>query len=82
MIPASGAGGPGFDSRNSPLSICLLGDELVVSSDVLIRLVIGTKVKKCPDPGSNWGPPDLQSDALPTELSGLDEWCRKSNVVW
>ena len=24
---------------------------------------------KCRDPGSNWGPPDLQSDALPTELS-------------
>ena len=28
-------------------------------------------VKFCPDPGSNWGPSDLQSDALPTELSGL-----------
>ena len=26
-------------------------------------------MKKCRDPGSNWGPPDLQSDALPTELS-------------
>ena len=25
--------------------------------------------RKCRDPGSNWGPPDLQSDALPTELS-------------
>ena len=25
----------------------------------------------CPDPGSNRGPSDLQSDALPTELSGL-----------
>ena len=23
----------------------------------------------CRDPGSNWGPPDLQSDALPSELS-------------
>ena len=40
------------------------------------------KRMKCRDPGSNWGPPDLQSDALPTELSGLGEWCRKSNVVW
>ena len=26
---------------------------------------------QCRDPGSNWGPSDLQSDALPTELSGL-----------
>ena len=25
--------------------------------------------KKCRDPGSNRGPSDLQSDALPTELS-------------
>ena len=34
--------------------------------------IIGTiDGQKCPDPGSNWGPPDLQSDALPTELSGL-----------
>ena len=29
----------------------------------------GTPTKTCRDPGSNWGPPDLQSDALPTELS-------------
>ena len=27
--------------------------------------------KTCPDPGLNQGPSDLQSDALPTELSGL-----------
>ena len=27
--------------------------------------------KWCRDPGSNRGPPDLQSDALPTELSRL-----------
>ncbi len=27
--------------------------------------------KTCRDPGSNWGPPDLQSDALPTEPSRL-----------
>lgn len=25
----------------------------------------------CPDPDSNWGHEDLQSTALPTELSGL-----------
>ena len=28
---------------------------------------------KCRDPGSNWGPSDLRSDALPTELSRLDQ---------
>lgn len=27
------------------------------------------KTTKCRDQGSNQGPPDLQSDALPTELS-------------
>ena len=27
----------------------------------------------CRDPGSNRGPSDLQSDALPTELSRLDD---------
>ena len=31
----------------------------------------------CRDPGSNWGPPDLQSDALPTELSRLKRVSRK-----
>ena len=30
-------------------------------------------MKACRDPGSNRGPPDLQSDALPTELSRLDK---------
>ena len=30
------------------------------------------KIKKCRDPGSNRGPSDLRSDALPTELSRLD----------
>ena len=29
--------------------------------------------KKCRDPGSNRGPLDLQSNALPTELSRPDE---------
>ena len=29
------------------------------------------KKKKCRDPGSNQGPLDLQSNALPTELSRL-----------
>ena len=28
-------------------------------------------MESCRDPGSNWGPSDLQSDALPTELSRL-----------
>ena len=30
-----------------------------------------TSFQKCRDPGSNRGPSDLQSDALPTELSRL-----------
>ena len=38
---------------------------------------------KCRDPGSNWGPSDLQSDALPTELSRQlsSTCCRKSAVM-
>ena len=36
--------------------------------------------KVCRDQGSNQGPSDLQSDALPTELSRLDEiYCEKRN---
>ena len=35
----------------------------------LLRTCIAFATKKCRDPGSNRGPPDLQSDALPTELS-------------
>ena len=34
---------------------------------------LNTKIKICRDQGSNQGPSDLQSDALPTELSRLDE---------
>jgi hypothetical protein len=32
----------------------------------------GKDLQKCRDPGSNRGPLDLQSNALPTELSRLD----------
>ena len=42
----------------------------------MIRLFDLSQAKKsaqnCRDPGSNRGPPDLQSDALPTELSRLE----------
>ena len=42
-----------------------------------------TPVIQCRDPGSNWGPSDLQSDALPTELSRQlsSTCCRKSAVM-
>ena len=33
------------------------------------QIVVGAKA--CPNPGSNQGPYDLQSHALPTELFGL-----------
>ena len=33
-----------------------------------------TCIKECRDPGSNRGPSDLRSDALPTELSRLSRW--------
>ena len=36
------------------------------------RIIPFLRTKTCRDPGSNRGPPDLQSDALPTELSRLE----------
>ena len=38
-----------------------------------------TVVQNCRDPGLNQGPSDLQSDALPTELSRLDN-CSASRI--
>ena len=35
----------------------------------------------CRDPGSNWGPSDLRSDALPTELSRLRMAFAHGNIV-
>ena len=39
------------------------------------------KIKKCLDRGSNAGPSDLQSDALPTELSRLEYSARELHVL-
>ena len=57
----------GFESHRcraitltTPVSICM------VCTNICVRL-LGMRV--CRDPGSNRGPSDLQSDALPTELS-------------
>ena len=39
--------------------------------DRLYTLNTAVVLFTCQDPGLNWGPSDLQSDALPTELSWL-----------
>ena len=39
---------------------------------VTINIIFTCKLNICPDPDSNWGHEDLQSTALPTELSGLN----------
>ena len=41
------------------------------NSRVFCRITYAAQPNKCRDPGSNRGPSDLQSDALPTELSRL-----------
>jgi hypothetical protein len=38
----------------------------------LNKYSVSRSLKNCRDPGSNRGPLDLQSNALPTELSRLD----------
>ena len=40
----------------------------------IYKMFLAGVEKKCRDPGSNRGPLDLQSNALPTELSRLDIW--------
>ena len=37
-------------------------------------LIVVLLMNKCPDPDSNWRHEDLQSTALPTELSGLNKY--------
>ena len=39
----------------------------------ILEYCCGENKRYCRDQGSNQGPSDLQSDALPTELSRLDE---------
>ena len=39
----------------------------------IYKMFLAGVQKKCRDPGSNRGPLDLQSNALPTELSRPDE---------
>ena len=40
-------------------------------------MVLDSSYNSPGNPGSNWGPLDLQSNALPTELFRLVEWCKK-----
>ena len=40
-----------------------------------------TPVIQCRDPGSNWGPSDLRSDTLPTELSRLRMAFAHGNII-
>ncbi len=47
------------------------GRRAVRKHENIAIIVLLEKVKICRDPGSNRGPLDLQSNALPTELSRL-----------
>ena len=71
MILALGARGRGFDSRTAPVQFFVHSfDNLSAHENSrLVNIFVGLRrPKKCLHPGSNWGPSDLQSDALPTEL--------------
>jgi hypothetical protein len=60
-------------SRKQEIPSSTLGGALII---LLLFMATGTEDKdlqKCRDPGSNRGPLDLQSNALPTELSRLDK---------
>ena len=46
----------------------------------LLRLLSQRDMKSCRDPGSNRGPSDLRSDALPTELSRLENFASRKNL--
>ena len=49
----------------------------------LVRVEEGRgTLSKCRDPGLNQGPSDLQSDALPTELSRRSEYCNCSVNIY
>ena len=48
-----------------------------ILSFYLLTCNFNEKLLKCRDPGSNRGPLDLQSNALPTELSRLIQNLRK-----
>ena len=58
-----------FSAREGVLQMCVAAVWLIVDAQggILKSRIFG----KCRDPGSNRGPSDLQSDALPTELSRL-----------
>ena len=61
-----------FESLDAVKQFQALEHSTCPSDDILNVHEMGLDANgKCRDPGSNWGPPDLQSDALPTELSRL-----------
>ena len=58
--------------RGNPTCMCFMARAQVLRRAGLARGQSSCgDGRQCRDPGSNWGPSDLQSDALPTELSRL-----------
>ena len=49
----------------------IVSSNLAVAYFFIYKMFLAGVEKKCRDPGSNRGPLDLQSNALPTELSRL-----------
>ena len=76
---------PGFSSFQNIVATVAKGVLVIPrlnSTRIRFRTTCGFdfwRLKMCRDPGLNQGPSDLQSDALPTELSRL---ARKRSLRW
>ena len=57
--------------EHETLNLRVVGSSPTLGAIVLAKILASLMKQNCRDPGSNRGPLDLQSNALPTELSRL-----------
>ena len=66
--------------EHETLNLRVVGSSPTLGAIVLAKILASLLKQNCRDPGSNRGPLDLQSNALPTELSRLS--CSTTVVVF